>query len=46
MKLALVLSGILLAAPPLSSAAEPLKEAGIFYFDHDFRIGFDFVSDL
>ncbi|HBB67935.1 MAG: hypothetical protein A2X28_06210 [Elusimicrobia bacterium GWA2_56_46] len=46
MKLALVLSGILLAAPPLSPAAEPPKEAGIFYFDHDFRIGFDFVSDL
>ena len=46
MKHSLVLSGILLAALSLSAAAAPLKEAGIFFYDHDFQISFELAQGL
>ncbi len=46
MKRSLVLSGILLAAFACTAAAGPSKEAGIFYYDHDFRITFELSQGL
>lgn len=46
MKRALVFSNLLLAALSLSAAAGSLKEAGIFYFDHDFKLDFELTEGL
>ncbi len=46
MKRLLVLSGVLLAGISCAALAGPLKDAGIYYFDTDFRISFELALGL
>ncbi len=46
MNRALVLSGVLLAGLSCAALAGPLKEAGIYYYDNDFRISFELARGV